>query len=156
MRRASIVTMAVGIVVIAASFAWPSLAGGRRIWTDQQAQAYSQAGAEFHRLTYEAAAIQDMAKQRAAKGNPRSALADARLADAANTGGVIDPATATTERTATELAAAEKRYKQLRVDLENARESGQSPVMAVLLAGAGLFLVGLIGVIVSRANDPNG
>jgi len=150
-RQWPIGAILLGIVLVAAAFIGRV---GSRPWTPEQARAYNEAAADAYRLHYEAAAAREAASHPDSPRPGQSGLAEKRLGTAADAGLPIDPSTATAERTASELAAAEQRYARLRTELESARSHTGSPVAALLWPGIGLIAVGACGLLSARSRGP--
>ena len=153
MRTISTIAVVAGIGLVAVSWIWPILAGGRQHWTDEQAESYSEVSASLHSLTYKAAQDQELAKRLGEAKNPQAALADQQLAKAAETGAAVNPATASADRLQAELAAARERYQRERAELDNARSHGHGAALILRWLGAGLFVAGLIGTFVLHLQD---
>lgn len=153
MRELSTIAVIAGLALVAVSWIWPSLAGGRQNWTEEQAESYAQAAASLHTLNYQAAQAKAQATRRGFTSNPQAALAEQRLASAAQTGATVNPATATADRLQAELAAAQVRYQRERAQLGDARSHGQNAATLMRWLGAGLFAAGLIGAFVRQSKD---
>jgi hypothetical protein len=154
MRETFTIVVIAGLGLVAVSWLLPSVMGGHQAWTEEQAEAYSDAAASIHTLTYKAAQAQELAKRLGPTGNPQAAIADEQLAKAAQTGAPVNPATATADRLNAELAAAKERYRQQRAALDAARSNGQGAATVVRLFGLGVFAIGLIGMLVVRQKTP--
>ena len=105
-RKISTIAIVAGMGLVAMSWVWPGLVGGRQNWNDQQADAYSQAAAELHSLTYQVGKAHGPGKQGASAGNSQAQLAERLLSKSAETGAPINPESATAERMAAQLVAA--------------------------------------------------
>jgi len=150
-RQWSIGAILLGIVLVAAAFIGRV---GSRTWTAEQARSYNQAAADLYRLHYEAAAAREVSNHPDSARSGQASGAEKRLGMAADAALPIDPSTATAERTASELAAAEQRYAQLRAELESARAHTGSPVAALLWPGIGLIAAGACGLFSMRSFGP--
>ena len=123
----SLGSVAAGVLLVVLSFLLPSLVGGKRAWSDEQAKVYSEATSKMHQLGHER--------------NP-----DAHAREHGN-------ATHAKERDAKQLAAeyekARERVEQLNVELERARTRGQTTaawlqwigVVCVVGGGAGYYVL---------------
>jgi hypothetical protein len=150
-RQWSIGAILLGFVLVAAAFIGRV---GSRPRTPEQARAYNEAAADLYRLHYEAAAAREASSHPDSARSGQSSLAEKKLGAAADAGLPIDPSTATVERTARELAAAQQRYAELRAELERARAHAGSPVAALLWPGIGLIALGACGLLSARSRGP--
>jgi hypothetical protein len=143
------------MVLVAASFVWPSFAGGNRAWTEEDAKSYQQAAAQLHRLHFEAAKAQDAAKENAAKSNPQASFADKKLASVASNdkNTLVDPSSASADRLASELEAAKKKYEEQRAALDSARSRGGNISSLLFWAGLAAAAAGLISLATTAGDD---
>jgi hypothetical protein len=146
----ALVIAGMGLVFI--SWFWPSMVGGRRNWSDAQAKEYSETLIEYHRLNGEFAQVQQQLKQ-TGPSNPQSGLADTRLANSVATGEPVDPAMASADRLATELAASKARYEKQLTALDEARTHGSSTAVVMRWIGLALAAIGLVGMITIRSHN---
>lgn len=116
------------------------------VWTTEQAQNYSEAAADLHRLTYEAAQVRDAAGKAASTPGTLKDDSGKRLALPADTPMPTDPLTATPERAEAAFAAAKKRYDAARGALEGARDHGHSTATFMRWLGVGLTIIGICGL----------
>jgi hypothetical protein len=150
-KQLSALALLTGIVLVGVSLI---LGQGRSAWTPEQAQNYSEAAADLHRLTYEAAQIRESAGKAApTQGIPKddSGKRPGLPADAPMP---PDPQVATPERAEFALAAARTRYNAARAALDDARDHGRGGATFVRWLGIGLMVAGIGGLIAggSRIN----
>jgi hypothetical protein len=136
-KQLSAVAVAVGVGFVGLSFIGKD---GGRDWTAEQAQNYSEAAADLHRLTYEAAQVREAAGKAAStpgtlKDNSGKLPADAPMPP--------DPLTATPQRAEAALAAAKKRYDTARAALDDARDHGHSGATVMRWLGIGIAIAGI-------------
>jgi hypothetical protein len=143
-----------GMGFVFISWFWPSIVGGRQNWSDAQAKEYTETLVEYHRLNGEFAQVQQQLKQ-TGPSNPQAGLADSRLANSAATGEPVDPAVATVDRLATELAASKARYQKQLAALDQARTHGEGAATVIRWVGIALAAVGIIGMLARRSQDVN-
>src|SRR5262245_23335498 len=95
----SVIAVVLGIALLAAAFVWRT---GSRPWSDEQARSYNAAAADLYRLRYQAAAARELAQRPNASGSAQARQANSVLGSAADAGIIIDPSTATLERTSSQ------------------------------------------------------
>jgi hypothetical protein len=143
-KQLSALALLAGIALAGLSFVWGQ---GRSAWTAEQAQNYSEAAADLHRLTYEAAQVREAADKAASTpGSPKddSGKRGALPADAPMP---ADPQAATPERARIALAAAQKRYDAARSALDDARNHGRGSATLMRWLGIGLAVIGICGLV---------
>jgi hypothetical protein len=149
-KQFSTIALVLGLALVAASFVWKQSHGA---WSPEQAANYSEAAAELHRLTYEAAQAQDLLSKSHSSAEAQKSLADKRLAKVADAPGPVDPKTATPERTIAAYADAKKRYDEARAALDQARSHGEGTASVLRWIGVALAVVGLTGLAIFRSHE---
>ena len=116
-----------GVGLLVLSWFWPSFVGGRRNWSDEQANAFDQAVADVHRLGHEMGDAQEAARLRASQGSTQAA--DAQV-----------------DRAVAEYNAAKKRYDEARSALDEARGRGQGAAIIMRWSGIALVAIAICGL----------
>lgn len=152
-RPASVIAILAGVLLFSLSFFWPTLVGGKRVWSDQQAKDYADTLADLHRLSGQADQAKQMAKQAAEPKAASQLFVDSQLAESARTGAEIDPATATLERLDSELDRTKQRAKALRAQLDDARSYGSGTAVVIRWIGVLLAVAGVLGLAIPTNGD---
>lgn len=143
-KQISALAFLTGIALLGVSLVWGQ---GRSAWTSEQAQNYSEAAADLHRLTYEAAQVREAAGKAASTAGAAKDDSGKRLALPADAPMPPDPQTVTPERAEMALAAAQKRYNAARTALDDARDHGRGSATLVRWLGIGLATAGICGLV---------
>ena len=126
--RLAVAIFLTGCLLIAISFVWPHLAGGRKTWTNDEAAQLAAVQTELHGLREQQGNL--FLKQKG--GDERSAIA---------------------QQTAEKLEAAEARYKGLSARLEAARDKGQTTAIILRWGGVALVAAGVAGIAAARSRQ---
>jgi hypothetical protein len=149
-KQLSVVALLAGILLVGVSLVFGH---GRSAWTAEQAQNYSEAAADLHRLTYEAAQVREAAGKAAATPRTPKYDSEMRLSVPADAPMPPDPQTVSPERAQIALAAAQKRYNAARAALVEARDRGGGGATLVRWLGIGLAAAGIGGLVASRSRS---
>lgn len=124
-----------GTALVLGSWVWPSLVGGRRAWSEEEAVQLQNSVNDLHQLRFEYGELLKNGTPNAptASQNP---LIDGK----ANSSAKSDLAT-----TAEKIAAAEERNRGLNAKLEQAKSGGQGTAAAMQWVGIGAVLIGILG-----------
>jgi hypothetical protein len=151
-KQLSAFVLLAAIVLVGLSFLWGRERGA---WTAEQAQSYSDAAADLHRLTYEAAQVREASKAALAPGTAKDGSAK-RPALPADAPLPADPRMATPQRAEAALAEAQKRYDAARAALDQARSRGGGNIILMRWLGIGLAVAGVCGLVTGGSkNDPS-
>lgn len=133
MIHLSLTLAGLGVLLIVLSFAWPSIIGTHRVWSDQQAREHAQAAADLHQLQHER--IHDPGDEPGhahPQANPHEAGSD----------GQQNPGT---------FEAAKDRYERSQAELDAARSYRLTIAMYLKCIGVVCALFGVVGYLVLRA-----
>jgi len=123
--------VAAGVLLVVLSFLLPSLVGGKRAWSEEQAQVYSEATSKVHQLGHER---DPDAHAREHGKDPHAKEPDAK-------------------QLAAEFEEAKQHVEQLNVELERARTRGQTTALWLQWIGAVCVVLGGAGYYVLRSAD---
>jgi hypothetical protein len=134
-----------GIVLLGVSWILPTVVGGRRAWTDEDAKLYEQANTERHRARTEYGVALERLPPAAAKavetestgGNAGSAL---------NT-----PEGAKLRATSERVVEADERYRALEAKLQRAQDGGLTAADILKWVGIAVIAIGVIGHYTTRS-----
>lgn len=144
MRTIFFSAVVLGAVLVVVSFFWPTLVGGKRHWSPEQANQYQIAAGNLHCLTFEVENAKELVKQ-TPDGQKR--FADSKLADATASKTPVDPIAATPDRMANEYAKAKQEYERQKDALDAARSYGEGVALAMRWIGALLSAGGVGGLL---------
>jgi hypothetical protein len=126
-RRFTIGILVLGAILVAASWLWPQLVGGRRAWSSDDASQLAILQTQLHSLRDQAAMVQESPKQESADRTK-------------------------VQRINEQLESTEARYKHFSKKLEAAREKGQSMAAVFRWAGIVAIVIGLAGIAAADSN----
>jgi hypothetical protein len=140
MAKSSLPTIFVlaGIVLLGVSWILPTLVGGRRAWTEEDAKQFAEINAERHQARTEYGAALERLPPAAAKA--------AEEATGGNAGGAINnPAGAKLRATSERVVRADDRYRVLEARLQRAQAGGLTAADVLKWIGVVSVAIGAIG-----------
>lgn len=142
--RLPVLFIAIGVLLVAASLVWPYVVGGRRAWSEQDAEQYEQSRVELHSLREQFGKVLQGNSSGGTDGlTATSNPAGAPQQDAAGNAKLRE----VTDR----IAQAEERFKGLEAKLNKAQSDGYATAELMRWIGVGVLSVGVLGFYSARS-----